>query len=167
MQIVGAGKIDEISDLMKLEAAASAIPAVGHLVTKHCMKNKRLAYVGLLLVLAGLLSLIGVFAIRNNVGWQIRDDVTLGAIAVCFVGSVVVLFTMPCNRTRRAVAVLCLLLAVVVFLFRAFLAFEYMGSLVNDDFVTLWLGPAPGVAAGCLVTVAMICMILPGRTAGK
>ena len=53
------------------------------------MNNKPLAYIGLSLVLAGFLSFIGIFAMGNNVGSEIRDGVALGAIAVCFAGSVV------------------------------------------------------------------------------
>ena len=141
-------------------------------VTRVKLEGRRMkpfAYIGLLLVLAGLLSLIGIFAICIKIGWQPRDGVALGAYAVgvCFVVSLVVLLTMPSKRTRRAIAVVFLFLAVVVFLSRAAIAFQYMGSVANDDFVTLCLGPLPGVIAGCLVIAAMICIILPDRAERK
>ena len=74
---------------------------------------------------------------------------------------------MPSTRTRRTIAAVFLFLAVVVFLSRAAIAFQYMGSVANNDFVTFCLGPIPGVIAGCLVIAAMICMILPDRSAPK
>jgi len=75
--------------------------------------------------------------------------------------------TMPQKSKRRVFAAALLLVAVVLFLLPGATAFQYMGSVVNTDFFTFCLGPAPWVIAGCLVVAAVICMILPDREVRK
>lgn len=52
------------------------------------MDNKPIAYIGLFLVLAGFLAIIGVFAFGESVAWlkPAREGVALGAFAMCVVG---------------------------------------------------------------------------------
>ena len=52
------------------------------------MNNKPIAYIGLFLVLAGFLSIIGVLAFGESVAWlrPAREGVALGAFAMCIVG---------------------------------------------------------------------------------